>query len=587
MKLKKMYYYYKATFPGEIKVKIKRKILMRFKKENKRYEQNINNLKLNSIFFRENKVLFNRESQNVYRIFNKEINILENVDWDILNKDKDKEWYKIKIKDYKDIKYTWEINRLQFILPLVLNKNEKRAIELLDDWIKNNKYNKGPNWNSNLELAIRVISILNTVIAINRREIYEKYKKIIYLHGAHLYEEIFYTEKCIPNNHVVGEAAALYCISKFIIGDESLKWEVKAKEILKKYLNHIRDDGTYLEGSLSYHRFYLQMYIMVYIYLIKTKDEFIKNEIEEILKKSYIFFNSIKKPNNSYPDFGDNDEGFFYKTCEETNFFNFVESLRYFFYKKDFNKNEIKELEKIYNIKLFINNFIDKNDMIFSEGKFAVIKKEKNYILMNNQEQIYHSHSDGLSIELVLDGQSILTDSGTFNYNIDREKRRYYRGTKSHNTVYLGEDQSLQIGSFRWINISINKLEIEKKKKIKLLGNIKTKSQKEHYRTIICENNFNIIEIEDIIINTESIELNWHFDEKIELIKIKNNMYDIKQSNYKIIIEYDFQGEIILGKSVCSKKYGEEFLRLNLKLNNFEKKKIYKINTKLIRKDKK
>ena len=590
MNLMKLLDYYKATFPGEIFEKTKRKILIStnlFLDNKKKVPKDIS---VSKYFYLNEKSKEFKSLDNYFEIFNFKINLLEPINWEILDKDKNKEWFKIKISDYKDIKYTWEINRLQFLLPLAISNNKKRGLEILDSWIEENKFLKGPNRCSNLEVAIRSVSILNFLNYINDNKIIEKYKNHLYQHAQYIYREIFYTEKCIPNNHLVGEAAALYCLSKFFKSTETSKWEDKSKKVLKKYLSHIREDGTYLEASLSYHRFFLQMYIMVYLYSKKTKDNFLEKEIEEILKKSFVFLKSIEKPNRKYPDFGDNDEGYFYKILLNKNFYSFVDSLEYILWPTTAKENnELKFLfEEIYNMKLKEKEKtgVELKDF-FSKGKFIVKKENNNYFFINNQSQIFHTHSDGLSIELMLEGKEILTDSGTFNYNLNKDKRNYYRGTKSHNTILLdNSDQSKQIGSFRWIHEAKSSLHINKIENIvKIVGEIKTKNRANHLRTVKLEKDFGFIEIIDEVKNVKALELNWHFAEGIELKKIKNGEYKIIGTDYIISIENSFSTDIILAKSLYSNSYGKECLRENIRIKNIEIKNTYILKT-IIRSDK-
>ena len=70
---------------------------------------------------------------------------------------------------------------------------------------------------------------------------------------------------------------------------KNLKWINKSKVILNDYIEHLRDDGTYKEASLSYHRFVLQMYLLVYLFAIKFQDNFIENPLTNKLVKAYIF----------------------------------------------------------------------------------------------------------------------------------------------------------------------------------------------------------------------------------------------------------------------------------------------------------
>lgn len=559
MELEKYFNYYQATFKGEIQEKLKRKLEIKLGILKKRTSKSIpKNLVIKEDFlkiFKGDNLKLNIDIEQEFYIFNKKLNLEEEFLDDNRNS---KEWFLEKISNYKDIKVTWEINRLQFLNYLALIGKKERAIELLDEWILKNPYNIGINWNSNLEVAIRSISILNFIFKIRDKELIEKYKEILYLHGKHIYEDITYTEKCIPNNHVIGEAVALYCLGRILDFKENNEWIEKSKNILKKYIKHFHQDGTYEEASLSYHRFTLQMYFMFYIFLIKSKDNFLREESEKVFFNSINFFNSIEKPNGEFPDFGDNDEGLYFLLLNNRSFSNFVKSLDIFFKEKSENYGELQELEQLYKVNIKMNRLVEKNKEFFGVGKYYCYKDEKNYIFTHNQNQVFHSHSDGMSIELVLDGKNVLIDSGTYNYNIDKQKRDYYRGTRAHNTVWLGENQSIAIGSFRWINKLKQTFELEENDKNKIIkGSVELKNKK-HIRTIKLKNDFSEVRIEDKILNTEKFEINWIFSNDITLEKLDENKYKINPINYIFQILCDDEIKIELQDNFYSKKYNEE-----------------------------
>jgi len=62
-----------------------------------------------------------------------------------------------------------------------------------------------------------------------------------------------------------------------------------------------------------------------------------------------------------------------------------------------------------------------------------------------------HGHADALSVTLSVKGASLIVDPGTYGYNGVPAYRRYFRGTRAHNTVNIdGEDQSVQETEFIW-----------------------------------------------------------------------------------------------------------------------------------------
>jgi hypothetical protein len=70
----------------------------------------------------------------------------------------------------REIKRIWELNRLQFIVPLAANavitndrQSKDLAIGLIRSWMEGNPPFRGPSWIFGIELALRVISVALTL----------------------------------------------------------------------------------------------------------------------------------------------------------------------------------------------------------------------------------------------------------------------------------------------------------------------------------------------------------------------------------------------------------------------------------------
>ena len=184
-----------------------------------------------------------------------------------------------------------------------------------------------------------------------------------------------------------------------------------------------------------------------------------------------------------------------------------------------------------------------------------------------------------MSIELVLDGKNVLIDSGTYNYNVDKQKRSHYRGTRAHNTVWLGENQSIMVGSFRWVNKLKQTFELEEDDENKVIkGSIELKNKK-HIRTIKLKNNFSEIRIEDEILNTEKVEINWIFSNEVVLEKLDKNRYKINPINYIFEILNTDKLKIELQDNLYSQKYNEEIQGKKIVAISLTNKKNIKVET--------
>ncbi len=51
-----------------------------------------------------------------------------------------------------------------------------------------------------------------------------------------------------------------------------------------------------------------------------------------------------------------------------------------------------------------------------------------------------HGHADALHITLMIDGEKIFIDPGTYCYHSDITWRNYFRKTKNHNTVTINQE---------------------------------------------------------------------------------------------------------------------------------------------------
>jgi uncharacterized heparinase superfamily protein len=62
-----------------------------------------------------------------------------------------------------------------------------------------------------------------------------------------------------------------------------------------------------------------------------------------------------------------------------------------------------------------------------------------------------HGHADAMSVTLSVNGTFLIVDPGTYGYNGVPAYRRYFKGTRAHNTVTVdGEDQAVQETEFIW-----------------------------------------------------------------------------------------------------------------------------------------
>lgn len=461
-KIRKIYFYVIACHKGEIlkRLEYKLKDIFKYFYIRNRFQRNINKCHLCKIELDMPDINIDMESKK-YRIFNNEFMYNEMVKY---LKTEKCFWRKENINKYEEIKIIWEYNRLQILLPMAIRyiktgqEEYRDAItEILDYWNENNEFEYTINWNSNLEVAIRAINISLMLIFMKDDNLNKQYKSMLYLHGKHIFGEIEYSNCCIPNNHVIGEALALLILSNILDVREKKKWYNKAIKILKKYTDIIDEDGLSKENSFSYQFFVTKMYILSLCFI---NDKKLFNAINKIVIKSLQILKYTIINDDKILNYGDNDNGFLYSIYMTYNIAKDINEY-YNLFIKGITDNETKiYLELINKLnhqnKIIIGKENEKN-FIYNK-KIFIYKNNKNILFFNAKKIEGHAHNDSLAIDFVIDGREIILDAGTYSYNKQKEIRRYYRDREAHSTILFKDKNAIPIGSFRWLNQNDSRL---------------------------------------------------------------------------------------------------------------------------------
>ena len=412
-------------------------------------------------------------------------------------KDSTKEWSddfywtidfsRLKSGPAPDVKINWEINRLQFLLDLGMcfrisgaNSYALKARSFLESWLDSVVYPFGPQWASNLEVGLRVLSIVRLCQFFADSEVWDdefllKVMASVELHLDHLENEL--TLHHTRGNHLLGEAASLLQVSLLLSFLKKSKSRIqRASRILDSVIpDLILSDGVYAEQSVSYAKFVLE-----FLLPLCSSESMINKPLSDssmtLILKCLKFLAEISNNDGMIPMVGDSDSGSALGLCLDDywDFTPLFASGAFMF--KDpallkrvggfppesfivCGKDGLKWHES------FVNATAARNDGLsmerpmvthFPEG--GLIKAEyKSFKLLfdvgplGKSPGFEHGHSDGLSAQLWLDDQSALIDPGTFVYNANPRWRKYFKGSSAHNVLqFRGADQSRSLGSFRW-----------------------------------------------------------------------------------------------------------------------------------------
>lgn len=389
-----------------------------------------------------------------------------------------------------DIKYLWELNRHLHLPALALAFEETGQDRFhsalgnhLSTWLEQCPYQLGPNWNSSLELSIRLINWSIVSQSVDAREESDlHYSSDSSLHSSWLrsiYQHVHfvnghYSQYSSANNHLTGEAAGVYIATcTWPYWGDFDKWRRRAKNLLIGAATaQVGPDGVNREQAIGYLPFVLDFFIMAGLAGRASNDEFPDHywqNIENMLN----FVHSIIDVGGNLPMFGDADDGVVIRSPGSSNscpYRSLLATGAILFNRSDFaeksggldDKTRLLLGESDWN-RLFDNGYAQSTSpqRVFPDGGYYILGQDigtssETRMTVDAGPLGYlsiaaHGHADALSFILSVAGSEFLIDPGTYCYGSEPDWRSWFRSTRAHNTITVdGQDQSVQGGTFMW-----------------------------------------------------------------------------------------------------------------------------------------
>jgi len=375
-------------------------------------------------------------------------------------------------KKYGDVKYIWELNRLQYLqdfAALAFFSQDKEIIKFviaeLASWIDNNPPYLGVNWASGIELSLRLLSIFIVTTFLKEHINPDLHEKICNMIEAHtLWLERYPSRFSSANNHLLAEALGLFLVGTFCPDlanakqRQSKAWQILSDETGKQILA----DGVGAEQAIAYTAFSLEILLtacyIAEIAQIKVPDHY-KNRIG--LEAEYLLWFTDKSGNQ--PRIGDDDSGKTLGFCENGNYVSSIlGSVAALLERPDLTPPALHFAFR--NILFGFSGNKAKSPLgirTFNAGGYTICR----YYSKFDREILFaidhgnlgylsiaaHGHADALAIWLHIDGQPILVDAGNYIYHGDDKLREFFRSTAAHNTLCLERsNSSISSGNFNW-----------------------------------------------------------------------------------------------------------------------------------------
>jgi hypothetical protein len=338
-----------------------------------------------------------------------------------------------------DIRVLWEPARLQRATLLLAHaavackqadhadssEAQGDAKAMIMSWLCANPFPQGIHYKSAMECGLRIPVFFYALKQIQRLTPLESNQLLgaIYRHALLVSKKLSLHSSL--GNHTICEAVGLiFAGAIYQFTPEGRRWLEAGIELLDGELPHqILADGGPAEQSLNYHRFVLDLYWL-------AADFIHKNDLGDVsawqprLMRGESFLDAFKDHTGHWPSIGDSDDGFAVAPG--------IVPAR------------------------CAGSKIGRYGAIFENSGYSIIRTGKLVFSFDHGPlglaPLYnHGHADALSITLSMKGHPLLVDPGTYRYNGVPRWRRYFKGTRAHNTVNIDDqDQAVQETGFIW-----------------------------------------------------------------------------------------------------------------------------------------
>jgi len=493
----------------------------------------------------------------------------------------------IRTDRFGSAKAVWEVNRLQFLIPLLtdykITKDRSKLdlfVSIMTTWNEQNPYLKGINWYSNIEINLRLINWYWCWILLEKDEVWQKEAKyknfredvwlpMVYSHCVYSSKNPSYHSSA--NNHLIAEYAGLFVASSLWKFKESAMWLRKSRRGLEREMfRQHSENGINKEEASGYIQFITDMFLLSYIAAEHSGIAF-SSRYTNGLKAICSYINNLLDMNGNCPKYGDEDDGRVIMPdghADANNFLSILNTAAVLF-----NRPEWKRCGAHWDMKshLLTSRFNGKS--VWAEFKYhsspsrsAFYEKEGHFILrkhLDSDKEIYchfdaaplgylsiaaHGHADSLSIIVHIDGYPFLVDPGTYAYHTHAEWRKYFVSTLAHNTVTINESDQAQLsGPTLWLNhykSSILKSKTSEEADVVTATHDGYKKEKAtHVRTVEFNKAKDYLKITDLVQSKKpgcKINIPFHLHPDVFVLKTSPNTYVLGRNETSSIIELTF-----------------------------------------------
>ncbi len=231
----------------------------------------------------------------------------------------------IDLTNTSDVKYVYELSRMQHLIPLALGKcladDEKAWLlfkEQLESWWKQNPLDGSINWTSAMEVALRAISLLLAGELFQEdldRDLSfrNRFYSSLLDHGDYIHNNLEYSPN--PNNHLISNYLGLFMLGlcfRTMRGSSKKRAETWLRTgvagLSTALKEQVAPDGLSHEGSTHYHRLNLEFFLLATCVARRNKVQ-LSERWDNTLRSMCRALLLCITPSQQLPAIGDCDNG--------------------------------------------------------------------------------------------------------------------------------------------------------------------------------------------------------------------------------------------------------------------------------------
>ena len=371
-----------------------------------------------------------------------------------------------------DIKYIWEPSRFGHFFILMRDEvhNGKDhapvVMQQLEQWLEANPINQGPNYKCSQEISLRVLA---WTFALHfycdhpalTEPLWQRLQHNIAWSLHHVYEHIDFSRIAVRNNHAITECMLLWASGLLYPHlPNTDKYSAYGRRALLEELDYqVHHDGTYLQHSHNYQRVVVQLLTFA-LRLGELHDQALEATAYQHAVRMCDYLCAQLQPDGRLPNYGNNDGALFFPLATQA----------YRDYRPQLDAlaracgaaSPLTEPSEEAHWWGLADRTVEvhrpqNGTRSFPVGGIYTFRQNSFYVNLKCQRyRDRPGQSDNLHLDLWVEGENVLRDQGTYRYNADRELAHYFFGSRSHNTVMLGDFDQLRKGDrftfYDWTN---------------------------------------------------------------------------------------------------------------------------------------